>query len=367
MANYGYNDYLMIGNKMVWAANYNSGTTVSAIARLSATTDKCGYRFQAPQNLTVTDWAAGFANTGDTSNITLCAHIEKDYACFPTGEWVGGSSGPVRIPAPPPGAVSWTQLSSFNAPANLSANQYYWLIVEDGGNTRITPLSSNYVSAVAYGPGNNWNAFSVRWQYGADWSTGSSLFNRELQFALKTSNDNYIGNGVLDFNATAFRVYGTIGYGIKFKMAGRVKIGGVFIPVTVSSFPGVLETKVYENSTLVASVTSLSSDPTGTKLYVFFDPPVLTSPSKTYYIYNHIVNDAGTNAIRYNVNRATFVPQFSSISVPTTWMGISGNTPDPTSWTALTGAPFITGEIPNINLLILDEPNDFGDPPTVVY
>lgn len=325
-----------LGNRLVWAQYFAGSTSLNTIGGiyLSAATDKIAYKFFLSKNCILSGWTHSTNPNGTQTGITTKCHFETHDPVnnLPSGVQIGQTSNP----------VTYFSLLTGYAPTGLnvtlSANQFYWLVVEDGGG--VPPTNTNwYQPRQMSGNAGNIAAAAVRKYDGATstWLT-NSVTNNDGSFSFITTNNEIMG-GLMP-NATMSNVsnfFGANRWGIKFRFKGKPIITGFSVRTGRSNNPtSNVEGCFYKGSTLLETVTltgaqfgSINSGPGTVNFNLSAGYQII--PNTDYYFYLHNVNDGGDASNRYLISYSNSYSAFAPSYLPSYVLPISGTTADPTT------------------------------------
>lgn len=314
-----------------YARGGSSTSLNSQTPKIDSATAKLAYKFFVDEDVVISSVDCMVAISGSMTGILLKAEIQTDAADIPSGTVVGGATGTFS----PPSANGFIGQQNLTSNASLSAGQWYWLVLYDGGGT--APTAVKYIAGMAYGGTGNTAEFGRIRQYnGTNWTT-VSVAATNPGIALGVSGGGYVGSSVYSANMTGLPsgryVYGTKRLAIKFRSPFRCVFGGAYYYWTPNSSPGNLEVKFYSGDTLVETVT-LTADSTAVsrRVFVRFAPYTLI-PGNDYWVTIHQVSDGGSSTNSYRGSEHIFPTTYRDLILPDGWGYFEGTDNTPSNYT----------------------------------
>ena len=301
-------------------------------------TQKIAAKFMVTSACTMNTVDIYLGITGTTTGITIKASIQTDSSDAPSGTIVGTQTAAFNCPA----SSGWTGSQSLPStqPA-LTANTWYWLVLEDGGGT--APTGSNFYQFTNMGgTGGRFNRGKARQYNGTNWTT-TAAYNGDCSWILADTNGVY--NGVpyegSFVNETSTPIYGTQRLGIKFRAGGRCQVYGAAFYIVVSGGggpPSGLDVTLYQGSTVLETVTiseAYVATGSGSSLEVFFSQTYQITPGTDYYIGLHQNGGTGDASHYYISGKVPINPTYVSCSMPPGWDSLKGTSTNPTAWSSV--------------------------------
>ena len=330
-----------ISQTIAWGTSFNNGAGIN----ISSTVAMVGWKIYANSACTVTAVDAYLGVTGSPTGIQLSTMLETDASDTPSGTVIASTSAYAG-----PSSTGFTGLQNFQATTMLTPNTPYWVVI--GYTSGTAPSSTVYYSA--YQNAFQTNGGILRQYNGTNWTTVASVAS-DFQGVIKCSDGSYIGvpqtsSAAADGNA----VYGSNVMGMKYAPFNvPVKVSGVSIYLKENGAPtSSLDIKVYDNSTLLDTVTIPTSSIISNRYYTFsFTQPDQIAAGDNMYIILAMHGGVGNSSNDYYTNKLTVNSTYYSALAQSGTNEVYGTNSNPTLLTAA------TTQIPLQFKPILDNPS----------
>lgn len=283
---------------------------------------------------------------GDTSGCTFKFRIETDNNGVPSGTLLGSASA--GFAGPSSATTQWwcgggtNPINLGSNTGDLTVNNPYWLILYEDGTD---PTGTNYIQAYRIASLNpSGTGASNRETFKLDdgslaWNHATSGTNYVPIYILKTHDGNYHGlsiTGPLNL-PSAPDIYGTNRSGIKLRFGAKTYLHAIEINLRKTGSPSDLECKIYEGSTLKATITIASSAITTLTIRRYFLPtPQLLAADTDIYIIFGQDSSGGSDSADYHIYSMQCHPTYYASLVPTGYCcGVYGTGSDPTAFSAV--------------------------------